>query len=57
VLAELKGELAKRTCKEAKANDRCTWLADNIVEEILANYLRLCPPEPPAEDGDEYGAA
>ena len=54
--AILEAELAVRDCKDEKARARCDWLANNLVEEILAAYLKLCPPEQadgePSKTGD-----
>ena len=53
--AILEGELAVRECKDDKARARCDWLANNLLEEILAAYLKLCPPEPNGGEAPTYG--
>jgi hypothetical protein len=39
-LAGLYGELAVRECRDKKRRDRCDWLQNNVVEQILAECLR-----------------
>jgi hypothetical protein len=55
-LAVLEGELAVRTCREDAEKARCTWLREHVVEEILATYLKICPPRPYREREEEPGA-
>jgi hypothetical protein len=49
-LAVLAGEFAVRQCREDERTKRCQWLRDQVVDEILAVSLRICPPSVASED-------
>jgi hypothetical protein len=43
-IAVLVGEQAVRACREAAVTARCDLLRTHVVDEILAVYLKVCPP-------------
>jgi hypothetical protein len=51
----LLGARAVRDCHKEAADQRCTDLRQNTVEEILAGFDRLCPP-PEQEEPGKYDA-
>jgi hypothetical protein len=60
-IAVLAGEIALRDCRDQARKDRCEWLKTHVVEEILALYLKHCPPHRPGKGEEEqpqrYGSA
>jgi predicted nucleic acid-binding Zn-ribbon protein len=52
-IAVLVGQIAVRDCRDKAEKARCDWLKANVVAEILAVYVKLCPPRPHKEDEEE----
>jgi hypothetical protein len=55
-LAIFGGEIAVRKCRDDAAADQCKRLQEHTVDEVLAEYLKICPPQP-ADEGSESSSA
>ncbi len=55
-LAILGAEIAVLECKEREKGVRCKRLQDDTLEEVLAEYLRICPPRPSHDDYESSSA-
>lgn len=56
-LAKLAGMLATIECREQREHERCNWLREHVVEEVLAKCRRLRPPDTYDKDeGHEQSA-
>jgi hypothetical protein len=53
-IAVLVGEIAVRTCRERSEKDRCKWLKEHVVDEILARCQKSTPSKPRAEGEEEH---
>jgi hypothetical protein len=52
-IAVLKGQLAVRECWEKAKEDRCTYIKEHTVDEILTVYEKECCPDPCPPPTDE----
>jgi hypothetical protein len=51
-VAVLKNKLAVLQCKKKAETDRCTYIKEHTVDEILTEYEKKCCPDPCAPDDD-----